>query len=100
MTRPPPARGAPGYPGTGRRGGAGRRPARRRRPSFMHVFVEASLRQDEAYTVDDRSSACLWFPPGWEMSEAESASFEQAVRAAAGEYAESGPLTIVGLMER
>jgi len=77
--------------------------AKRRReilPSFMRVFVEASLRQDEAYTVDDLSSACLWFPPGWEMSEAESVSFEQEVRAAAGEYAESGPLTIVGLMER
>jgi hypothetical protein len=66
----------------------------------MRVFVEASLRQDEAYTVDDLSSACLWFPPGWEMSEAESVSFEQEVRAAAGEYAESGPLTIVDLMER
>jgi hypothetical protein len=55
----------------------------------MRVFVEASLLQDEAYTVDDLSSACLWFPPGWEMSEAESVSFEQEVRAAAGEYAQS-----------
>jgi len=34
------------------------------------------------------------------MNESEAAAFEGAIRAAAGEYAESGPLTIVGLMER
>ncbi len=77
--------------------------AKRRReilPAFLRVFVDASLRQGEAYTVDDLSAASLWFPPGWEMNEPEAAAFEDAVRAAADEYAESGPLTIVGLMER
>lgn len=67
-------------------------------PSFMRVFVDASLEQDEAYTVDDLSAACLWFPPGWALTQEEAASFEGAIRAAAGEYAESGPLTIVGMM--
>lgn len=74
---------------------------RRRReilPDFLRIFVEASLRCDEAYTVDDLSAVCLWFPPGWETGEAQAASFERAVRQAAGEYAESGPLTIVGMM--
>jgi GNAT superfamily N-acetyltransferase len=33
------------------------------------------------------------------MTEAEGAAFEDAVNAATGEYAESGPLTILGLME-
>lgn len=75
--------------------------AQRRReilPRFFRVFVEASLSQDGAYTVDDRSGVCLWFPPGWKLTEVEASSFETSIRAAAGEYAESGPLTIVGLM--
>ena len=75
--------------------------AERRReilPSFMRVFVEASIRANEAYTVDDQSAACLWFPPGWEMTEQEASSFEAAVRTATGDYADPGPLTIVGLM--
>ncbi len=77
--------------------------ANRRReilPAFLHVFVEASLRQREAYTVEDLSAVCLWFPPGWDMSEDEVAAFEGAIRIAAAEYAESGPLTILSLMER
>jgi GNAT superfamily N-acetyltransferase len=75
--------------------------ANRRReilPAFLHLFAEASLRQREAYTVEDLSSVCLWFPPGWDMSEDEAAAFEGAVRTAAAEYAEPGPLTILGLM--
>ena len=77
--------------------------AKRRReilPTFSHVFVEASLRQREAYTVEDLSAVCLWFPPGWDMSEDEAAAFESAIRTAAAEYAESGPLTIYGLLGR
>jgi GNAT superfamily N-acetyltransferase len=69
-------------------------------PAFMRVFVDASLRQGEAYTMDDLCAASLWFPPRWEMNEPDAEAFEDAVRAAAGEYAESGPLTILGLMER
>ena len=77
-------------------------PKRRREilPAYMRVFVDASLGRGEAYTVDDLSAAALWFPPGWQMTEAEGAAFEDAVKAATGEYAESGPLTIFGLMER
>jgi GNAT superfamily N-acetyltransferase len=77
--------------------------AKRRReilPAFMHVFVEASLRQLEAYTVEDLSAVCLWFPPGWGRSEDEAAAFEGAIRTATAEYAESGPLTIYGLLGR
>jgi GNAT superfamily N-acetyltransferase len=69
-------------------------------PAFFHVFVEASLRQREAYTVEDLSAVCLWFLPGWDMSEDEASAFEGAIRTAAAEYAESGPLTILGLMGR
>jgi GNAT superfamily N-acetyltransferase len=77
--------------------------AKRRReilPAFLHVFVEASLQQREAYTVEDLSAVCLWFPPGWDMSEDEAAAFEGAIRTAAAEYAQSGPLTILGLLGR
>jgi len=41
--------------------------AKRRReilPAFLRVFVDASLRQGEAYTVEGLSAASLWFPPG------------------------------------
>jgi len=58
-------------------------------PAFLRVFVDASLRQGEAYTTEDLSAASLWFPPGWEMNEPEAEAFEEAVRAGAGEYAES-----------
>jgi GNAT superfamily N-acetyltransferase len=68
-------------------------------PAFLRVFVDASLRQGEAYTMDDLSAASLWFPPGWEMNERDAEAFEDAIRAASGEYAESGP-TIFGLMEQ
>jgi GNAT superfamily N-acetyltransferase len=68
-------------------------------PAFMRVFVDASLRQGETYTMDDLSAASLWFPPGWEMNEPDAQAFEDAIRAASGEYAES-ETTIFGLMER
>jgi hypothetical protein len=38
-------------------------------PAFMRVFVDAALRQGEAYTMDDLCAASLWFPPRWEMNE-------------------------------
>ncbi len=73
-------------------------PARRREilPRFFRLFVDASIESGGAFTFDDPVAVSLWFPPGWEMSDEQASTFDEAVRAIAGEYAESGPLAIVG----
>lgn len=72
-------------------------PDRRREilPRFFRLFVDASIEADGAYTVEDLSAACVWFPPGWDTSDEDGKAFEDAVRVIAAEYAESGPLAIV-----
>lgn len=72
-------------------------PDRRRAivPRFFRLFVDESIESSGAYTLDDLAAVSLWFPPGWDMSDEQSAAFEGAVRAIAGGYAESGPLAIV-----
>ena len=34
-------------------------------PHFFRLFVDASIEAGAAFTVEDLSAACLWFPPGW-----------------------------------
>jgi ribosomal protein S18 acetylase RimI-like enzyme len=75
-------------------------PARRRMilPRFFRLFVEESIASDAAFILDDLAAVSLWFPPGWDMSDEQAEAFHLAVRSIAGEYAESGPLAIVGAM--
>jgi ribosomal protein S18 acetylase RimI-like enzyme len=71
--------------------------ARRREivPRFFRLFVDESIDSGGAFTLDDLAAVSLWFPPGWDMSDEQAAAFDGAVRAIAGEFAESGPLAIV-----
>jgi ribosomal protein S18 acetylase RimI-like enzyme len=72
-------------------------PVRRREilPRFFRLFVDDSIASGGAFTFDDLAAVSLWFPPGSDMSDEQAATFEEAVRAITGEYAESGPLAIV-----
>jgi ribosomal protein S18 acetylase RimI-like enzyme len=75
-------------------------PARRREilPRFFRLFVDDSIDSGGAFTLDDLAAVSLWFPPGSDMSDDQVAAFDDAVRAIAGDYAESGPLAIVKAM--
>jgi GNAT superfamily N-acetyltransferase len=75
-------------------------PVRRREilPRFFRLFVDDSIACDGAFTLDDLAAVSLWFPAGSDMSDEQAATFEEAVRVIAGEYAESGPLAIVRAM--
>lgn len=72
-------------------------PVRRREivPRFFRLFVDESVDVGGAFVLDELAAVGLWFPPGWDMSDEQAAAFDGAVRAIAGEYADTGPLAIV-----